>query len=262
MRPASLVFVSLLTACGASSSPSSTPASPPEGTAISATAVPSATPAPTASAAPTAAAAAAAPATASLPRAEIPKPLSAEESKQLTTKCKPLVDAYQKNIAKSNARGRLNMVIEGLKATLASPPPRTSDTCLALLEREARAYVINTMGVEPTVVLQGLARAMRAALAEKGQLCPSTTAPLPPKIPAFYTNLTSADWQDPTWKCLNYVGVISNTSVQLEVVTRADGATFIARGIPFPDEGKVVEWRLDARVEGGTLVFDKPASVP
>ena len=251
-----ILFLSLVAACGApSASHGTTPIATSSASAPVATAAPVATPTtPSATAKPEAAPA--------QPHAEVPVPLTPAEQKHLAGACKPFVDAYQKRMSASKARGRLNVVLEGMEATLAAPPARAPATCAALFERETRGYVIATLGVDARVQLEMLARSMKETHAETAKLCPSSVRPVPPTIPEFYAKLSRDDWSEPTWKCLRVDGVVDHTSVQVEVVTKEDSATFVARGIPFPKEGKVVEWRLEARVKDGTLVYDKAAIVP
>ena len=208
-----------------------------------------------------AAAAPPASASASAPRVEVPVRLTPEEQKTLAGSCKPLLAAFQRSVAASKARGRLGMTLDGMQATLATPPElpaATQSKCLALFERETRAYLIDTVGVEAKVSLGMLARAMKQVVEDggPGQLCPSSARPVPAKVPDFYTNVPRSTWDEPAWRCLRVDGVISRTSIQLE--TRTDTAqgtmVLLARGAPFRD-GRVVEWTIEGRVQAGRLTY-------
>jgi hypothetical protein len=105
-------------------------------------------------------------------------------------------------------------------------------------------------------MLPSLAKEQKRRLVEQSKLCPPPPAPVPTTIPAFYSKVARDDWGDPAWKCLG-ADVIETTSVQLEVTSTALGTTFVARGIPFPKENKIVEWKLEGQKSGATTSSSK-----
>ena len=150
--------------------------------------------------------------------------------------------------------------MRALAEVRASPPPSMpsadvawcADYTLGALQAEAGAMVAE----EALTLLEALGGAMAAAHAQSGQLCPSTDAPVPPKLDQVLRapfQPKPADWQGATWRCLRFRWL---KPMRFQVELRTEGAvfTFVARG-SLSGDAKVDEYRLAGSLENGAVTL-------
>jgi len=160
-------------------------------------------------------------------------------------RCKPLTDAFAKASRKAARGSELSV----LKEVLLHPPPKISQPdvakCGELLERSIRGYIAASIEVEARTMLHRIALSMASAFERDGKLCPPTERPLPANASQVSNGpyaSTAADWETPTWKCLQIQLGGQSQRFQYEVRSDAKAGSFelVARGSPMAD-GKLVE---------------------
>lgn len=196
-----------------------------------------------------------------LASAPAPKPLTKDEQKTLETTCRPLVDAVMEIVRKTGKGSELAAL-----RTIAENPPKMPianlPECVALFERALRGYLQAAVEVEATTVTRRMALGMASAFAESGTLCPSTERPVPARLENVLSGpyrSTSADWQTPTWKCLQIDLTDQTQRFQYEVRTDAAAKSFeiVARGSPGQDD-RVVELVQRGTIKDGNLELGPP----
>jgi len=154
--------------------------------------------------------------------------------------------------------------VRALDAVRASPPPGMpsadfawcAEYTLSALQAELGAVVAE----EALTLLEALGGAMAAAQAQTGQLCPSSDAPVPPKLDQVLRSPYQPrpeDWQGPAWRCLRFRWL---KAMRFQVELRTEGAafTFVARG-SLSGDGRVDEYRLEGNLENGTVKLGEVA---
>lgn len=166
-----------------------------------------------------------------LQKAELPTPLSEDEKKDFSTKCKALANAVSK-------KGNPNPLL-GLEEVLKKPPKMPEadlQRCQAVLTKNYRAYVFSMMQSEAQMILKKLGEKMVFAFESNKTLCPSAD-PIPANIQDVakgpYTT-SEADWNSAGWKCVGFELPGQATRFQYSIKSDPKTSSFeiIARGCP------------------------------
>ncbi|MFO0590644.1 MAG: hypothetical protein U0441_24085 [Polyangiaceae bacterium] len=259
-------FAACLSACGSTSPDAQSPAPTATAAATAApTAEPSATPTATAAAttAPTADATAnAAPAKKGVPiETSAPpgaQPLTEDESKELTGKCKKLTDAVAAAAKKSSGKKRPVDIVQEVLAHPPKLPGVDLPRCGSLMEREMIDYLARTRENEAKLNLKRILVSLSTGMEASPPKWCASAGPTPPDLATvkdipYQSTLT--DWQAPGWKCAVFDLSGAPQVFQYELRTDAKAQSFevIARGYPVRGaaateiyvEGKVVGGKID-----------------